>query len=189
MGSVKFRLKPVLFFDYTYYYMGACLKTESYTSSEGRAKAEQKMQWHRQGLSNHALWTQVLILNLDQAPFYFLEEVQNQYTDTLGAFLCCDSLLAVLVEFKRFLFLLALESQTMAHDQAGFEKRDGELTSISCKFVPSPAVDRMWRVLLTNEALYNKLCFKLFNGYRYERDSLGVTQSGPYDLTLEKIHY
>lgn len=79
------------------------------------------------------------------------------------------------MEFKRFLYLLALESKAVAQERAGFEKEDGQLASISCKYVPSPAVDRMWRVLISNEQLYTKLCHKLFSGYRFERDSLGVT--------------
>ncbi len=92
------------------------------------------------------------------------------------------------MEFKRFLYLLAIESKAIVKERSGFQGHvNGTLTSIASKYTPSPAIDRLWRILVANDALYAKICMKLFNGYRFERDSLEASNSTTYLLTAAKI--
>ena len=92
----------------------------------------------------------------------------------------------ILLEFKRFLFIAY--KNYMAYKQIRASKEDPAIRHFPHpKMLPSPIVDRMWRLLCTNTRLYQKFCNHNF-GAVLDRHVADVPQLDRYEAT-QKAYY
>ena len=85
-------------------------------------------------------WCKIRDFNLDySASFSFLLEIQDNYVHPDGSFILQDSIQHLVLEFKRFLFLLVTSNRTLIHP---------------LNVAPSPLIDRFWRTFITSSDVY-----------------------------------
>lgn len=94
-----------------------------------------------------AQWKRILKASFDNPPDFFpLAEFRNSYRHAEGGReFEAEEVNAIFLELKRFLFLCAITPTE------GASLRRHEL-------VPSPMVDRMWRIIVAQTAHYYRLC-------------------------------
>lgn len=85
-----------------------------------------------------------------------------------------------MLEFKRFLFLICV----------CFTENGGKRFDLSPREVtPSPLVDRIWRLVISNTQTYARFCNKFLKRQFLHRESKNMLQLTKYDKTLEFYDY
>ena len=119
-------------------------------------------------LHTFKLWNDILSYSFDSLSFSPLKNFPDIYATEGGYFISKELLMAITLEFKRFLFLAAyaMPNQDM---------------------VPPPLVDRLWRLVLTSSELYNRFCERVLRpGEFLHRSSKQILSLKNYQATRER---
>lgn len=123
---------------------------------------------------NGKLWKSILNHSFDSDALQFVLEIQDIHVTTLGEYLTPRKVAVLVLELKKFLFVL------------GLSMKDEQKEEFKEKMAPSPIIDRLWRLLLTSSLMYQDFCKSLFNK-ELIRSSRHVLSLVNYDATRNKL--
>lgn len=99
------------------------------------------------------VWERIRDYSLDQGHFYFAQEFQDIFTEIFGAYIIPDRVAMVVLEFKRYFYLMY--KFYTRHQLIRKTKEDPALSYFpQPMMLPPPVLDRMWRLLCSNTRLY-----------------------------------
>lgn len=93
------------------------------------------------------IWHQVEIAPL---PKDFMADFQNTHQSSKGSFISPEKAERLILEFKRFIYLVALAYSESQLTMRSHRRKQVEPSQV----VPSPILDRMWRMLILSGYFY-----------------------------------
>lgn len=78
--------------------MGNCAPTQ--------ARPQQSLKLPPMMMKQDPVWEKIRDYSFDRGHFYFVEEIQDIYTEIFGAYLIPDRVAMLVLDFKRFIYLL-----------------------------------------------------------------------------------
>lgn len=117
----------------------------------------------------------------------YLPEGTPTMTQMLNNLFKCEVGPIMLMEFKKFMFLVKMklqESQRTVTSRAS-ESTVKEEKSFTSMMAP-PMIDQVWVTLISHEEVYREFCMKIFGGYVERRDPSHISNSinESYSTTL-----
>lgn len=132
-------------------------------------------------------WATVKRASFEAPDFKYVKEIQDVYTNTYGGYLMPIQMAGLILEFKRYLFIVAQQCKAEMNVRAAPEDVSGRMKLVTpTKLNPSPIVDRLWRMLIINTRLYEEFCIRNFGGV-LDRDSSKLSSIDGYNSTLTKL--
>lgn len=135
---------------------------------------EEKVKLYEERL--YALWVKYNFDITENQPISFNELFRRENCNELGEQFNEDSAKVIIMEFRKFLFLVGAELARIRRT-TGFNKlnprafNDGTKTvSYESPYNAPPYVDRVWRALIAYQGKYKDVCYKICYGYLLRKD-------------------
>ena len=160
--------------------MGACGSNQFNAKSTGALSIRHNV--------DKGPWGEMKNYHFDEpATFHFVQEMQDVYTNTYGGFLLPVQMGGLLLEFKRYFYVVQKFCKAENAPRQAVEDRSGNTMVVPLtQLLPSPIIDRLWRGLIVNTRVYEKFCQRMFGGV-LERDGTKMSSVKDYAHTKRRL--